>query len=1014
MTQEELDYYLEQCINLWNRNIKDSFTPGSDPKPIMADILKKVESAFKKLYGKLDKESRQTILDNWYSELILEEAEVVTIIGNKKDDWYEKHLSRHPKNKANFPFWNRYKAYLKSQGRPSAILGKLDKATDEIISNLANPSIPNTKFEKRGLVVGYVQSGKTGNFIGLVNKALDVGYDYIVVLGGLHNNLRSQTQRRVDDGVIGKISDGSLIGCGFVSGFSKVPKLFLLEPHTTVKDDFGKNEQLLNPLSEVKHIFVVKKNVSILENLSVYFDRIINTYRHHAESVTSEGKLKNKSLLIIDDESDQASIDTTNYSIQERADTEPKAINRGIRKLLFKFEKNSYVGYTATPFANVFIYDGAENSKLGKDLFPSSFIAMLEKPNNYMGPYELFGTNNDDAKLPLTRIIERDPDLKRTHLVEIGDLLKGDSKKENVIPNMYNEDLSSIVKWNNIKIVSKKKNPSKSEANDAFKEFIGKHIDVGDGWLPRKHVIDHDPDDWLQMKGKELPDSLSKAIDSFLLAVAAKLLRGQETDHCSMLIHVTRYTQCQTNIKNIVKKYCDNNFGRVLMDDVNVLIRLKEIWEKDFIETSKEMISNKLFKGIVHSWKEIEPFIKLAVQKLQNLNNQANVVAIHGDSLDELTYFDKPYDQEGFKVIAIGGDKLSRGLTLEGLIVSYFMRPTDMYDTLMQMGRWFGYRDGYADLCRIYSEKELLNNYKHVSHAFEELKEMIKVMKVSGVTPKDFGLRILESEAMMITSAMKSRDAKSMSLTFSGMSPQTTLFGNSIDKLISNETLLNNFIESLTKNYTNKYEYRDKSHIWNNVKTKHIVEFLEGYKGHFAQPNLDKNFLKEYINRQLDRKPKELAEWTIVLYSLQNSKFSNHEKKIGGKNIFPVTRGLIEDNEETYNIKAISDQKPAAYDFPVNEVKHFVDLNKTFSGDKFNLMGVTKRPPKRGLIVLYPFIPIFDNIKNQSLLQKYQENFEKVQVVVGYRLHFPTSHTAEAISYKVNTVMQALGIEDNI
>jgi hypothetical protein len=262
---------------------------------------------------------------------------------------------------------------------------------------------------------------------------------------------------------------------------------------------------------------------------------------------------------------------------------------------------------------------------------------------------------------------------------------------------------------------------------------------------------------------------------------------------------------------------------------------------------------------------------------------------------------------------------------------------------------------------------------------------------------------------------MKSRYGTSQNLAFSGKSPQTTLFENSINTLKSNENLLGEFIEKLSKHYDKSYENREKSHIWNKVKTTDILAFLDSYSGHRGQPNLDKNLIKEYIERQLDQKPSELIEWSVVLFSLQSKdpKVKNHEKKIGSKNIFPVTRGLVEDNEFTFNIKAISDTKPAVYDFSIAEIEAFVDLNKNYSGDKFNLMGVTKRPPKRGLIVLYPFIPIFDNIKNQSLLQKYQENYNNVDVVVGYRLHFPTSLTAEPISYKINTVMKALGIEED-
>lgn len=1011
MKQEILDVYLITCQTLWKRDIQMNFSSGTDPLPFMNDILKKVENSLSIAYGSLDAKSRQEILDSWQLEFTYEEAEV-TIIGHEKDDWYDKYLLQHEKDKTNFPFWARYKAYLRNQGRSIASLEKLDTATDEIISYLGDPNKADSSFEKRGLVVGYVQSGKTGNFIGLVNKALDVGYNYIIVLGGLHNNLRSQTQRRVDEGVTGKTIDGIRIGCGLIENYQQSDSLLKLEPHTTVKSDFRKNEALLNPLSEVKHIFVVKKNVSILNNLANYFQKIINTYQQNPQWVNKEGQLKNRSILIIDDECDQASIDTANYSKKERMETDPVPINKGIRSLLCKFEKNSYVGYTATPFANILIDDQAQNRTFGRDLFPSSFIAMLEKPNNYMGPFELFGTNDENAELPLTRIIERDPELKKIHLVLSGDLLKSSKKKELDIPSLYKEDLQSIIKWNDFIVESSKGKPSEQEYNKSLENYIGEYLDVGDGWLPRKHEKTHDPMIWLNQRGIEIPASLRLAIDSFLLSIAAKLLRGQKTDHCSMLIHVTRYTDCQTNVQRMVQNYCDLNFGRILNDDRNTLKSLKELWENDFIPTSKRMISNKKFKGSVHQWSDVQSHLKSAVKVLQDIKSEANVVAIHGESPDELSYFDKPYDEEGFKVIAIGGDKLSRGLTLEGLLVSYFLRPTNMYDTLMQMGRWFGYRDGYADLCRIYSQKELLNNYKHISHAFEEVKEMFKVMKAKGLTPKDFGLRILDCDGMMITSAMKSRYAGIYSLKYAGNTPQTTLFDSSLDVLKSNQKLLNDFIGGLTQNYSGNYETRDKSHIWNNIKTSEILDFFKKYKGHFGQQNLNNSLIVEYIEKQLNNIPKELSEWTVVLFSLQNADpiVVNHEKVIGNNKIYPVTRGLVEDNEETFNIKAISDTKPAVYDFKEEEVQQFKNNNPNYSGDVYNLMGATQRPPKRGLLVLYPFIPKFEKINNISLKEEYQDRFKTVDVIVGYRLHFPFSTTAKAITYKANTVMQRLGI----
>jgi len=1016
MEQDQLDTYLRTCQALWLKEIEEVYVLGTDPLPTMISLLQTVESRLSIAYGGLEPEARQSILNEWQLEFTYEEPEI-TVIGHKMDPWYDNYLKSNKKIKANFPFWSRYKAYMRSEGRIPASLDKLDKATDEIISFLGNPNDESIEFEKKGLVVGYVQSGKTGNFIGLINKALDVGYDYIIVLGGLHNNLRSQTQRRVNEGVMGEnLSDGEKVGCGLIKNYQTHKILLDSEAHTSIKSDFkaAKNKPI-SPINSTKHVFVVKKNVSILKNLSSYFDKIIRKYEK-TEWVNKSGQLKNRSVLIIDDEADQASIDTKNYSKKEREETDPNSINKGIRDLLVKFEKSSYVGYTATPFANIFIDHEAEHKLYGGDLFPSSFIAMLEKPNNYMGPYELFGTHDEVADLPLTRIVKRDPDLTKTHLVMDCDVLKGSKKKYFVIPSEYGEDLNSILKWNDINVITIRKKPSSTEYNEALEDYVGEFLDVGDGWLPRKHSKTHDPMIWLNEKGKEIPSSLKLAIDSFLLAITAKLLRGQKTDHCSMLIHVTRYTDCQSNVMNMVKNYCDNNFGRILAGDKQTVAELKELWEDDFIPTSKRMLVNKNFKGVVHSWSKIEPFLKKAVRVLQNVNTEANVVAIHGKSIDQLSYYDKPYDEEGVKVIAVGGDKLSRGLTLEGLMVSYFLRPTNMYDTLMQMGRWFGYRDGYADLCRVYSEKELLNNYKHISHAFEEVKELFKAMKRENVTPKEFGLRILDSDAMMITSAMKSRYSGTQSLKYSGNNPQTTLFGSSIDVLKSNEEGLNYFIRQMSKEYSSSHETRGKNHVWNKVKTADVIDYLSKYRGHHKQPNLSPSLLIEYIEKQTVTKPKELTEWTVVLHSLakKDTKVPNHEKLIGDKKIFPTTKRLREDvDENTYSLKVLSTQEPGAYDFSEKEVEKFKKENESYSGDKCALMGREKRPVKRGLIVLYPFIPKFDSIEDNILKKEYEERYKSVDVVVGHRLHFPTSKTAREISYQANTVMQELDIHVN-
>lgn len=507
-------------------------------------------------------------------------------------------------------FWTRYKKYLAEQKHfAPEVIFQLDDLTDRILDKLFNPQRHDIIINKKGLVVGQVQSGKTANYTGLICKAADAGFNLIIILAGIHNNLRSQTQTRIDEGFLGFDTQNTRaydmnrtirIGVGLIPGFDKA----IANSYTTSAEygDFTKqaaNTAGFNFNNPQPIILVIKKNVSVLKRLYSWL-----------KSQSTHDVIANKSLLLVDDEADNASINTS------RSGDDPTAINGNICKIIKLFNRSAYVGYTATPFANIFI-------PLDKDdLFPKDFIINLPAPDNYVGPEKVFGTSaNPDGK----------------------------------------EDLLPIV--------------FPVADSDTF-------VPVGHKRDDPKPTIDN------------IPESLRTAIKCFIVTCAIRIARGQENKHNSMLIHISRFQAWQNHLKEIIDRLFKYYKSEIEANDPTMLEELRQIFEEDTPDyRSYRTITGEIMNSPVlsridnrirhHTWEEIRPLLYRAVQKI-------DVKSINGTSGDSLTYYEN--EKNGISVIAIGGDKLSRGLTLEGLSVSYFLRASKMYDTLMQMGRWFGYR----------------------------------------------------------------------------------------------------------------------------------------------------------------------------------------------------------------------------------------------------------------------------------------------------------------------------------
>src|SRR5262249_42666461 len=183
---------------------------------------------------------------------------------------------------------------------------------------------------------------------------------------------------------------------------------------------------------------------------------------------------------------------------------------------------------------------------------------------------------------------------------------------------------------------------------------------------------------------------------------------------------------------------------------------------------------------------------------LPKVASTVTIKLINGSAKDALEY--DAARQTGINVIAIGGDKLSRGLTLEGLSVSYYLRASRMYDTLMQMGRWFGYRPGYLDLCRLYTTAELRRWYGAVTAANEELLREFDYMAAIGATPKEFGLRVRNHpDGLLVTARTKLRNARKVYVTFAGTISETIIFRTDEESRKQNQSAAESLISDAAK-----------------------------------------------------------------------------------------------------------------------------------------------------------------------------------------------------------------------
>ncbi|WP_442776049.1 Z1 domain-containing protein [Sphaerotilus montanus] len=671
-------------------------------------------------------------------------------------------------------YWDAYAKQLRTKNFGTEVIRVLDQDTENILTECGNPQEAGPWVSK-GLVMGDVQSGKTASYCGLICKAGDAGYKIIVLLTGMIEDLRAQSQERLDEGFVGRDSRKLLakdradiqIGAGRFS--TKRPNVL-----TSIDSDFLKaNQDALGgiPLQNISEpvLLVMKKNISPLSNLIDFLD----------SQMKKGGKSLDLPLLLIDDEADNA-------SVNGRKDEDPAKINSLIRELLGRFTMASYVAYTATPFANVLI-----NPDVEEDLFPANFVYSLETPSSYLGVTSYFG-------------------------------------------------------------------------DDAPHSGAVKNIDDADKVLPYKHKKDH------PVSG--LPASLKDALGVFLLSCAVRDYRKELLRHRSMLVNASRFTDVQAQIATLLK-----NELYILTEDIKQylasddlwpnherLMRLHELWATHYTDVNME-------------WHDVRRMLYESISSVK-------VVTVNqkSEESERLNYSLYEKSRHGRRVIAVGGLTLSRGLTLEGLCVSYFYRNSKAYDTLLQMGRWFGYRPGYDDLCRIWVDPIARDWYAHLAEVVTELRHDIGRMHVQRQPPIRFGMRIKSHpDALIVTAINKMRNANEVkvAVSYSCFGAETPLLPESADRNTTNLNRAKDFAIGLS-NAT----LEGNRIFWKGIEKDRIARFLDGL--HILEINTP--FMKDSVSKSRplidfisSNSVMELHEWDVCIPQGKGTELNDFVLSVG-------------------------------------------------------------------------------------------------------------------------------------
>jgi hypothetical protein len=836
----------------------------------------------------------------------------------------------------------RFECYKKLliEEKKGNIVEQLEADTYKILDSCHDPRVLDNKWDRRGLVYGHVQSGKTANYTGLINRAFDSGYKIVIVLTGITEDLRKQTQIRIDTGVTGK-SEGVTLGIGKNSIFKTLDEIV---PATSIKLDLtGQDDWRDNNIStSKKSIWVIKKNKTVLENLILWLDK--------QRKNDGTDKINGVPFLIIDDEADNASIQSLSKKefelwetgieisnldfddlneeqerkLSEAKDAVIKAINRNIRVALSLMSHKTFVAYTATPYSVISgkTEDLVRNVEIRKrpfkidqntDLFPEHFIIPIKAGTKYLGIERIF-TTELSKKLPIVIDVTVEP---------------------------YNDVIEKIF-------------PSKKGLNYTF---------------------------------KEIPESLEHAIIHFIITVIVRKYRNHN-DFNTLLIHSSHLTKNADYVANKVEKYLiklnDNlmsNQGDYLVTFITKFNEIKEV--------SKSQLFQEYFENGEYKYPDtITKEDILGV--LNDKNTLLDVVSYHSSTDDSLFHqnhklsYDLKNSETGEKkyrnYIVIGGNRLSRGLTLEGLTTSYFVRSSTRQDSLYQMGRWFGYRVGYEDLVRIFMPKDQILWFEGVYKLEMDLRKNFEQNNSddSKIMPRDAIIKLAyhTNETMDLPDAIrkrfpvicdpnKLRNTKIEPMSFSGPTKTNKIIYDK-DLQLRNFYRMKDFVETIAKNgnstlYNNINipEIVKNSNInFENVSFQNIIKVLDEYEAD-SEIQVDIDSLSNFISENNN----ELNSWSVVLVQKTGSakelpginwkmEFYNKNNIIELQHITGILRKWEEEeNSKTKTISSFLTGRGVDNSFDIidetnqDEFIDYVEATKKYRNEK-----------KKPILIIYPVV----------------------------------------------------------
>ena len=710
--------------------------------------------------------------------------------------------------------WPAYKTHLLKSLDEHAV-DKINDASDKVVAMLDHPA--TAKFNSRGLVVGHVQSGKTSNFTAVIAKAADRGYRMFIVLSGVHNSLRRQTQARL-------IRDVVNLNPPLWHQITKLEHDFMPLP----------NPAALLTAKDQHLLLVVKKNAVVLRKLKKWL-------------ASAQAHLQNCPALLIDDEADQATIAT-------------KSINPLINGVLDSLPRVCYVGYTATPFANL-LADPVNKSSF----YPRDFILSLPRSGDYQGPEKLFGRAALDGEDPATAPGGLD-----------------------MIRNIPEGEVLDL-------------RPAPKSESLVFKPSI--------------------------------TPSLRRAVLWFWLATAARRVRSGKVDHSSMLLHAHSDTRVHDAFGQPLRDFRADALEDLSGPAPRIPDELRALWAEE---------SNRI-RAV--DMGETPLLIEDLLAVVPKVVADTKIIMDHYRSSDRLDYESGPAT-----VIAVGGNTLSRGLTLEGLVVSIFVRSSDVYDTLLQMGRWFGYRPGYTDLPRIYMPAEMRQWFAHLATVEAEMRIEIDRLLEEHKTPMELAIRIRCHPKMRVTAPSKEKAAVSAAAAYGGALVETRYFpavpeDTATAWLRRNEDAVESLLAAAAK--FGVYEIPDDGKaLWRQVPTEDVVDFVDAYQFHAMSTDAPGKLISAYIRKRRD--DGGLPSWNVAVVGNQPRDPKKTFELSDGRKVGLVmrTRTAASREDNIADIRTLTGPRDEGLDLeldPKESVNRTILKRKRF-----------EQQSERGLVLLYP------------------------------------------------------------